>query len=199
MKNIIIAFLLLMGTACTAAAQPSSQTITRVEESIVTVSWSTLNSEGKEVGSRCTGFVVGIAYAITAAHCTPDDDGTQIYVEGRVSRLLKKDDRFALLSIEPGSRPILTLRKDRLKMGDAVASLGFAMGGPLMTLQRHVASYCGCGFAANDHLIMDGLIIAGMSGGPVIDSDGKVVGLNQAGTPEVGIACPAEEIKEFLK
>ena len=38
-----------------------------------------------------------------------------------------------------------------------------------------------------------------MSGGPIIDMTGQVIGINQATSDIVGLACGAGEIREFLE
>lgn len=176
----------------------SPQTIHKAEESIVTIGWDSIADDGTPVGERCSGFVVGIAYVITAAHCKAPAN-TDIYVDGKPSRIIKQNDEFLLLSIEPNSKPLLQLRKSRLNIGEPVATFGYAFGGPLQTYRRNASQYCGCGYSDVDHLFLDGPTSPGMSGGPVIDSDGRVVGLNQAIMENLlGVACTADEIKDFL-
>lgn len=183
-----------VGAAVVAASliTQSPQTITKTTESIVQI-----KATVGENTMLCTGFVVGISWVITAKHCIPE--GTQdVMVDERASKVLKVNEAFALLEVPPLKYPILNLRKDRPKVGEAVTSLGYPYGFPLMAFKRNVAAFCECGFAKGDHLIMDNRIGMGMSGGPVIDESGKVVGLNQAGVETISIACTAQEIKEFL-
>jgi len=48
-------------------------------------------------------------------------------------------------------------------------------------------------------ILLDGPIANGMSGGPVVDEKGKVVGINQVSDGTSGGICSAREIREFLK
>lgn len=184
---------LLVAILAVAPPPQSPQTIHRTEESIVKTMWLDDNKDGM----ICTGFSVGIMWVITAKHCLPPN-GVDITVNGDPARVVKSNDAFALLEVQAGKYPILQLRKDQPKVGEAVTSFGFPYGFPLMSFQRHIAAYCECDYAKGDHLIMDGRIGSGMSGGPVIDETGKVVGLNQAGVETITIACTAEEISKFI-
>jgi S1-C subfamily serine protease len=176
----------------------SPTTIHNVEESVVIVGWNTIDAGGMPTGLRCSGFVVGIAYVITAGHCKPPAN-TDIYVDGKPSRVVKQSDEFILLSIEPSSKPVLQIRKSRLIIGEPAVSIGFAYGGPIQAFRRNASQYCGCGYSDSDHLVLDGIIAPGMSGGPVVDEDGKVVGLNQADIDGIlAVACTSEEIKDFI-
>lgn len=187
--------------AALLAIQPSS-TIQHTKESIVLIKWHDTKTDETSV---CTGFAVGLTWVATAGHCLPEDDKIEILVDGIPSHVIKHDKRFALLDVPLGKYPVLRLRKGRPAVGDEVTTFGYAYGLPLMTLKRHVAAWCGCDYADTDHLMMDGEIGNGMSGGPVIDVNGELVGMNQAGMRDdngspitLSIACPAEELRDFM-
>jgi hypothetical protein len=78
-------------------------------------------------------------------------------------------------------------------VGAALRAYGHAYGGPILELWRHLAGY------ADGQLILDGPVAPGMSGGPVLNEAGELVGINQAANPVLGMMCPIEEIREFLK
>ena len=194
MPRILFALVLLTCLISNSFAQTPS-TINRVRESVMQTKWM----DG-ENGMLCTAFSVGITWAITAKHCLPPEGSNlDITIEDKPVKVIKSNDAFALLEVPAGKYPILWIRKDRPKVGEEVTSFGFPYGFPLMSFKRYVAAFCQCNFAAEDHLIMDGKIGKGMSGGPVVDINGKVVGLNQAGVDAISIACTAEEIRDFLK
>lgn len=144
----------------------------------------------------CTGFVVDAAkgQALTARHCVPDDDRA-ILVNDKESAVLKKDDAFALLKVPIMSQPPLDIRAKPLPAGTEVRTFGFAKGKYVM-LPRTIAALLDGG-----HLALSDNLIAGMSGGPVVDMEGKVVGVNQGTFVEVqlGFACGQDEIRAFLK
>lgn len=198
MKKFVAA-LLLAATACAAIQTPSR--IARTKESIALVTYTEKNDAGEDETSYCTGFAVGIVWVITAAHCVSEKPSTEIFVDGVARKVVRKSGAFALLEVPEGTYPVLQVRKGQLEVGDPITAIGFLYGFPISSLRRNVAQYCGkeCKFAEEPHLITDSPIGGGMSGGPVIDSDGKVVGMVQAGTGILGIACTGDEIREFLK
>lgn len=164
------------------------QLMTKVERSTVLVTYP-------ETGAVCTGFVVDAAqgWALTAQHCVVDEMG-DLVVDGDVSKVLKEDGVFALVAVKVENRPPLEIRKDAPKPGAAVVSFGFGYGW-MQVMPRYVSSL---------HLgdvFLDGTISPGMSGGPVVDYAGRVVGLNQATDPRFSLAqtCGAGEMLDFLK
>jgi hypothetical protein len=187
MKHLpaLVAALILLACA------PSS----RIPESIVTVQWQTENDKGELETYNCTGFAVTLASVLTAEHCVPPvKSNADVLVDGKQSRILKRDEAMALLSMEPMSKlPLPIADSKRRVIGERLWSWGHAYSGPLMVIGRLVAGYDG------EHLIVDGPIAQGMSGGPIVNDAGEVVGINQATSAALGIACTAKEIRDFLK
>lgn len=169
-------------------AQATAPLVLHVRESIVRI----------ETGiGTCTGFVVGLTRIVTAEHCVND---TPITVSGQTSsmrwvspaRVIKVDEDFALLDIHPMDLKPLMLAKD-VKQGDEIFTFGFARGSRLIVYSRLVAD-------RNDGmLVLDGPITPGMSGGPVINAQGEVVGLNQSTLSDRGFASDLADVKRFLK
>jgi S1-C subfamily serine protease len=149
-----------------------------------------------EQAYSCTGFVVNSAkgWVLTAKHCIPPDE-RPIYVDEKVSVVLKQSDSMAIVQIPAMSKPSLDLRTKPLQVGDRIRTFGYGRG-EFLVLTRNVAAFSPNG----DDMAFDGPLIEGMSGGPVVDDDGKVVGINQGvWIDKVGIACYLDEIKKFLK
>jgi hypothetical protein len=144
------------------------------------------DGELTEHPGTCTGFMVEPHHALTAAHCIPEDAG--FTVDGEDSFVIKQNDQFAL--VYAGTKPILTLTT-KLKVQDVVMTFGFAWG-DMFIFQRQVAVIKDGDFA------MDGPLAPGMSGGPVVNGAGKVIGINQSANTVIGIACGAGEIQTFL-
>lgn len=148
----------------------------------------------------CTGFVVSASEGrvLTVAHCAPDDPNVELLVDGKPSKIIRVNEALALLSMEPFSKPPLQIASDSPKVGDDVQAFGYGYG-YLMVLKRAVAGYVD----ENNHrdVILDGAIAQGMSGGPVVGVDGKVVGINQASDKfgATSIVCDSKEIRKFLK
>lgn len=141
--------------------------------------------------SVCTGFVVSAAKgeALTARHCVLQD--AMMTADGEPSNIVKVDEVFALITVKAMSKPPIDISKNEAKIGERVALYGFGYGS-MQIIQRAVASYW------DSDIVLDGPIVNGMSGGPVVNQAGKVVGLNQASTDVLGLACGAEELRKFL-
>ena len=75
-----------------------------------------------------------------------------------------------------------------------MVSFGYGYGW-MQVMQRHIASL------KDGDIFMDAPVAPGMSGGPIVDLQGRVVGLNQATDPNHTLtqACGVEEIRAFLK
>lgn len=160
----------------------------KIPESIVTVSFNI--ADEPDAQRRCTGFQISINAILTAAHCV--DAKAEMFVDGKPTHIIKVNDAFALLEVPPLYKPLLTLGK-MPQRGDELWAWGHAYGEDLLVYHRYVAGY------NKGHLITDGTFSGGMSGGPVIDNSGKVVGVIQAGNDVVGIVCTVEELRDFLK
>lgn len=142
----------------------------------------------------CAGFVVNAprGEAITARHCVPDDEDTLLIVDGESSTIIKENQAFALVKVKEMSKPALDLRKDKPSLGEKVITFGYGYG--LYTIfQRTVAAYY------NGDLLLDGPLAHGMSGGPAVDEQGRVVGINQMSDGVTASICGVGEIREFLK
>lgn len=159
--------------------------IASVERSIVLVTYEE---------HLCTGFVVDAArgWVLTARHCIEEE--VPVFVEHVPSTIVAVSPVFALLSIPLMERPPLDLRKDRIPVGESVVSFGYGYGW-MQVVQRHIASW------KDGDIFLDAPVAPGMSGGPIVDLAGKVVGLNQAVDPNRTLtqACGVDEMRDFLK
>lgn len=157
----------------------------KVKLSIVYVAYP----KDKEMGF-CTGFVIDAArgHAITSGHCVADG----MLTDSEPSTVLKKDSEFALITVKPMTKPPLTLREKNAPLGEPVASFGYGYN-VWTVLFRHLAGY------DSDMMAVDGPLIGGMSGGPIVDMQARVVGVNQATLKDLGLASTVERLRDFLK
>lgn len=139
----------------------------------------------------------GDYYLITAAHVVEDCQNGEfigarsqamsifklelvVYVENYWSTAYGTTD-LALLKA-PQRIPTLTFQSEKPKVGQWVMAAGFPLeedSGPLLNLNEGRIT----GFDLNDHLVTDAPINGGMSGGPLINARGEVVGTVYAGDP----------------
>lgn len=194
MKRILATLLLLsiLLTSCANMANPFRSSLAdRVRMSLVLIE----HVEEDTSTSFCTGFVVDSAkgWALTARHCVPKDKDAPLWVDKLNSRIIKRDEAFALVEIPLMAKPPLSIRKKGLELLDQVFSFGYGLQ-TFMVLPRHVAAI------QSGDVALDGPLMHGMSGGPTVDEAGEVIGLNQMSIDNgLGIVCGQDEIKDFLK
>lgn len=169
----------------TANTTPFVRSVTR---SIVKVEFGNLEAEH----AVCTGFVTSSSKgeALTAQHCLPDN-GEILYVDGKESKLIRADDKFALIEVPKMTKPPLEISQEEALIGSEVFTFGYGWG-YLDVFHRWVAAFRG------HDLMMDGSLAHGMSGGPVVNLQGEVVALNQMGNDVVSLGCGVKEIRQFL-
>jgi S1-C subfamily serine protease len=179
---------------------------------------------GGGVGS---GFVLnGEGEIATNAHVVTQGDGQnlerakEVYVEfadgNRVSaKILGADPNadVALLKIDPKGltlRPLPLGSSAHVPVGSPVAAIGSPFGerqslsvGVVSAIDRDIQSLNGQ-FAIPGAIQTDAAINPGNSGGPLVDADGKVIGINQqiktnsGGGEGVGFAVPVDVVKRSL-
>jgi putative serine protease PepD len=174
--------------------------------------------QGTATGS---GFVVGKdGYILTNSHVVEGASGVQVrfsengdFVSAQVKGRDPSSD-LAVLKVDPSKaklRPIPLGNSDTAQVGDAVIAIGNPFGftrtvttGIVSALQRQIDAPNGFTI---DHVIQtDASINPGNSGGPLLDADGKVIGINSqiatggSGNGSVGIAfaIPVNTAKKLL-
>ena len=178
---------------------------------------------GGGVGS---GFVLdGTGEVVTNAHVVTSGQGDsirrarQVYVEfadGNTvpAKILGADPNadVALLKIEPKGltlRPMPLGSSSSVEVGEPVAAIGSPFGerqslsvGVVSAVDRSIDSLTS--FSISGAIQTDAAINPGNSGGPLVDADGRVVGINQqikttsGGGEGVGFAVPIDAVKRSL-
>jgi S1-C subfamily serine protease len=189
-----------------------------------------LGSLGQDEGGESgvgSGFVLnGDGEIATNAHVVTQGNGEdaqkarEVYVEfadgNRVeAKILGQDPNadVALLKIDPKGltlRPLPLGTSASVAVGEPVAAIGSPFGerqslsvGVISAIDRDIQSLNG-EFAIPGAFQTDAAINPGNSGGPLVDGDGKVIGINQqiktnsGGGEGVGFAVPVDVIKRSL-
>jgi S1-C subfamily serine protease len=180
---------------------------------------------GAQVGQG-SGFVISRNGEIaTNAHVVTDGEGNsikkakEVYVEfanrERVSAKVVGFDPnadVALLRIDPGDRDLHALPladSDKIAVGEPVAAIGSPFGEP-QSLSVGVVSGTGrsidslTGFSISGVIQTDAAINKGNSGGPLLDSAGRVLGINSqirsstGSGSGVGFAVAVDTVKRSL-
>ena len=166
----------------------------------------------------CTAFSINQqkGYYLTAAHCLGENmamwkeattaTGTQHTF--RVLRVLGSSIELDLAVLE-AAEGLQGLPRGRVpNKGDEVASIGYAFGEPepfiigaIITHIKEARSY-----GRYRHIIMkDNQDIGGMSGGPVVDTKGRLVGMVQQGVvidaqvSNIAYGTAIDDLYEFTK
>jgi S1-C subfamily serine protease len=186
---------------------------------------SILEDEGE--GGQGSGFVIdGEGYIATNAHVvtTDGEDGPQeaedVFVEfpdgNRVPAEIVGHDPnadVALLKVDPQGLSLTPLSlgdSESITVGEPVAAIGSPFGerqslsiGVISALDRTIRSLTQ--FEIGDAIQTDAAINPGNSGGPLLDAQGRVLGINaqiksQSGGGEgVGFAIPVDAVRRSLR
>ena len=165
-----------------------------------------------EVRSGETGSGTGIVWGgaglvVTNAHCAPRD--TELAVDSgndgkwRGARVIAYHPRhdLALLSAASVSGPLLEVRDaDSLRAGELVFAHGHPLGvrdalamGVVHAIVRDERTN------APRWIVADVRLAPGNSGGPLVDADGRLVGINSMVVNGLGVAIPATLVQRFVE
>lgn len=198
---VVLAFLLALPSIM--CARDWADTAAKVERSVVRLTdreimVDALTGEPHHVTGVCTGFSINETYSyfFTAYHCLNNGTTTDLTIDGIPARLLYANQELDIAVITANlHKPAIHARAKALRKGEQIATLGHGYG-LADTLFR-------AGYVANPSLdlsasrefgpefvghwlMFDTSYIAGMSGGPVFDLDGKVVGVVQRADGQSG-------------
>lgn len=178
-----------------------------------------IGTKNQEIGGG-SGFIVSTdGMILTNKHVVLDEEAeyTAFTNDGKRfdAKVLARDpvQDLAILKIETeASLPVVELGdSDGLQMGQTVIAIGNALGEFRNTISVGVVSGLGRTITASsgdfvetieDVIQTDAAINRGNSGGPLLDLDGKVVGINTAtvlDAQSIGFAIPVNKAKRDIK
>src|SRR3990167_8978318 len=197
MKKVIATLFALILLAATPAMSFNwSGVVARLAKS--TVQLQTPLQEG-----FCSGWVSDNRptrdFVFTAEHCVNSDwvkDG-EIFIDNLPASVIWSDTNMDVAVLQVGGidRPELRPGKHP-RVGQEMGSYGFAYGfksplfraGHVSAVDYHIPDLPG------DWVITDQTFIGGMSGGPVVNGDGKVIAMVQRGNTYIGLGHSIKEI-----
>ncbi|MDD3191013.1 MAG: trypsin-like peptidase domain-containing protein [Candidatus Pacebacteria bacterium] len=169
--------------------------------------------------SAGTGFLVSSdGYIITNRHVVEDEDVKYTVILNDKSHLdeeieaevLARDPNndIAILKIDKNDLPFLNLGdSDEIHIGQTAIAIGYSLGefentvskGVISGLYRSISAYGSISGVENlENLIQtDAAVNPGNSGGPLLDIDGNVIGVNvaMADAQSIGFAIPVNDVK----
>lgn len=167
-------------------------------------------TQKKEIGGG-TGFVVGDGLILTNKHVVSDPEADYTVVDNQGEKYeaeiwaLDPAHDIAFLKVDMSHLEPLTLGdSSKLEVGQSVVAIGNALGefgntvstGIISGLQRTL------GGELRSLIQTDAAINRGNSGGPLLDLEGKVIGVNvakAAGAENIGFAIPINIAKGALQ
>ena len=169
----------------------------------------------RETEATGSGVIVDAAqgYVLTNAHVVENGNSIEVTTKDNrrlTARLLGRDPEtdIAVLQIPGGNLPAVSMGdSDRLQVGDFVLAIGnpFGLGqtvtsGIVSALGRTIGGIEGY----EDFIQTDASINPGNSGGPLVDLQGRIVGINTAiltpggGNVGIGFAVPINIARQVM-
>lgn len=177
-------------------------------------------TEKQKIGGGTGFFVTSDGIIVTNKHVVEDRDAEYTVVtrdeEEFTAEVLARHPNLdiAVLKItEQKDFPVLELgNSDEIRVGQSVIAIGNSLGefsnsvslGIVSGLQRNITAATGYGQPEKLSNIIqtDAAINPGNSGGPLLDIQGKVIGVNVAmvyGAQSVGFALPINQVKDIIE
>ena len=183
---------LVLSSACQAAPM-----VDRASSSVIRVTGVVKNDDDM-APVTCTGFQIAPNRMLTAAHCIGN---LSMEGDGKVAHVLKADTNLDLALVKLDlKRPSLVLRDRPVARFEELSGIGYAWGWNKLTVlkQRAIILNHSVGQGAPVGTIVQGGYISGMSGGPVVDAQGRVVGIIQRSHEGTGYGVGTLIIRAFL-
>lgn len=173
----------------------------------------------KEVGGGSGFFITSDGLILTNRHVVSDATASYTVVtnDGNKypAKVLARDPArdVAVIKVEGNNFPILTMGdSDSLQIGQTTIAIGNSLGefansvsrGIVSGLRRNLEAGSGLGSSERltDVIQTDAAINSGNSGGPLIDIQGNVIGINVAmaqGAQNVGFALPINQATRLIE
>jgi serine protease Do len=214
------------GSAIPASDEPVAQVVSETLPAVVNVTTDILTPQGQTGVGVGTGFIVR-SDGIVVTNCHVVEGGTKITVSTSAKTPQKYDARviggdcqhdLAVLKIDGNNMPTVPLgNSSDLVLGQRVVAIGYALalqGGPTVTtgivsaldrtlqVQDPNCTVCKNSSRTYTNVIQtDAAINHGNSGGPLLNMQGQVVGINSAGddnAQNIGFAISIDAAKDTI-
>jgi serine protease Do len=214
-------------TLAAAGETPVEQVTSLALPAVVNVTSDVVTSAGQSGQGVGTGFVVR-SDGVVVTNCHVVEGATKITVFTSAKDPAKYDARviggdcehdLAVLKVDGKNMPTLSLGDSSdMQLGQTVVAIGYALaleGGPTVTegivssvdrtvqVQDPNCEVCQNGARTYTNVIQtDAAINHGNSGGPLLNLQGQVVGINSAGADQaqnIGFSIPIDQAKQVIQ
>lgn len=151
-----------------------------------------------------SGFAIEENLLLTNAHVVEDNKTVTINlyndspIKGTVIKIDNNKD-LALIQTKK-SLPVLDINKEKISIGDEVYAIGAPKDMPY-TMTKGIISALDRQIGKNSYIQLDASVNSGNSGGPLLDSNGKVIGvitLKASDAEGIGFAIPVSDMLAFI-
>ena len=167
-----------------------------VKASIARITVQTIMGEG-----ACTAFAINQRMYLTADHCTPGKADWDFKIDGHKAFVIKADGITDLaLVLTDIDKPTLSLREAPLVVDEDVKAMGYAYGflqSVTIALKTQILEYT-LEESIHPGTIFTPGVIGGMSGGPIFDHQGQIVGIVQRGSVMIAYGVSTKTLREFI-
>lgn len=180
--------------------------VDKIGDAVVAINVPGPNGPGGGGDSAGSGFVISPdGFLLSNAHVVGDASNVMVSLtDGRSLRATVRGrdvaTDLALLRVDEGGLPFATLGDSAaLRVGQLVVAIGNPLGFA-STVSTGVVSALGRSMRAKDGMMIEGIVQSdaalnpGNSGGPLVDTHGRVVGINTAiiqGAQNISFSVPA--------
>ncbi|MGW0041096.1 S1C family serine protease [Rhodococcus sp. NPDC003348] len=166
-----------------------------------------------EAAGRGSGFLISSdGYALTNNHVVTGAGTLKVWRGGDQSKTLNAQVKgssecldLAVVKIDGNDLPYIGIREDDVATADEVYAAGYPLGDPTFTMTKGIVSKADTPadtpWASLEHVIEhDARIRSGNSGGPLVDPDGRLVGVNYAGDEQhdTNFAIHRDEVRRIV-
>ncbi len=201
MRSWILALLVLLGVGCSSKSEDDDNAVvlSHANKSVLT-----LSSQMEKGVASCSGFYVGEHLIITAAHCVEEPSAISTIVGETAIPLeivaFSSNMDVALLTGEiPASVPALPMAGAPPKL---MEELFFAGSTPRMDIGTFMVPvrmvWAGVHYGVETIMTSDGMY-AGLSGGPLLNKKGQVVGVARGVTMFPMVTADSDPSQHYHK
>ena len=187
-KTLLLSLLLVGG--CSAHTPPPLPVL------IQQISPSVVHLQCTDHTERiCSGFSIAPGIYLTADHCLEEGAPT---IDGEATTIVMRDSTYDVAVLKADVvRPALPLGVEAPLLGESIVTAGYAYGFSSLSVRSAIVSTL-VDMAGVQKVIYDNPTIQGMSGGPIVNEWGDVIGIVQRSNNETAMSLVYEDMVRLV-